>query len=145
VDAGWHEEWLSDPRALPMICAIDLFFPNHPEAARMTGEREPEKILRRFECAGLKRVALKLGSRGAALLWDGEICFVPRIPVTVRDTTGAGDCFDAGFLHAWLAGEDPWQCLRVANICGALSTEAYGGIAGFPTPERLTQALERYS
>jgi sugar/nucleoside kinase (ribokinase family) len=88
-------------------------------------------------------VALKLGARGAALLWDGEILFEPPLPVTARDTTGAGDCFDAGFLHAWLKGEPPRQCLRVANVCGALSTEAYGGIEGFPTPERLRHALER--
>jgi sugar/nucleoside kinase (ribokinase family) len=86
---------------------------------------------------------LKLGARGAALLWDGRILYEPPLPVTPRDTTGAGDCFDAGFLHAYLRCEPPQKCLRVANICGALSTEAYGGIEGFPTPERLHQILDR--
>ena len=143
LDAGWHEEWLDDPRALPLISAIDVFFPNEAEAVHITGERDAERILRCFCGAGMKRVALKLGARGAALLWDGEILFEPPLPVTARDTTGAGDCFDAGFLHAWLKGEPPRQCLRVANVCGALSTEAYGGIEGFPTPERLRHALER--
>jgi ribokinase len=145
VDAGWHEEWLADPRALRMISAIDLFFPNELEAARMTGERDPEKILRRFQSAGLKRVALKLGRRGGGVLWDGEIFFEPPPPVIARDTTGAGDCFDAGFLNAWLCGAPPRQCLRAANICGALSTQAFGGIAGFPVPEQLHQLLDQPS
>ena len=104
LDAGWHEEWLSDPRALPMISAIDLFFPNKAEAMHITGETDAERILRCFDNAGMRRVALKLGACGAALLWDGEILFEPPLAVTARDTTGAGDCFDAGFLHAWLHG-----------------------------------------
>jgi sugar/nucleoside kinase (ribokinase family) len=57
------------------------------------------------------------------------------------DTTGAGDCFDAGFIHAWLEGEPPQVCLETANICGALSTRALGGIAGFPSLSELKAAL----
>jgi len=63
--------------------------------------------------------------------------------VTPVDTTGAGDSFDAGFLQGWLTGCEPEECLQRANICGALSTEAYGGILGFPSSERLERELLR--
>ncbi len=141
LDVGWHESWLRDPRALAAIPAIDLFFPNEIEACEMTGETDPERILRRFAAAGAKNVALKLGARGAMLLYEGNNFSAAPPAVEPLDTTGAGDCFDAGFLHAWLGGADPELCLKTGVICGALSTTAYGGIDGFPSPERLQHEL----
>ena len=143
VDAGWHPDWLTDPRALGVLSKADLFFPNESEAALMTGRVDAVRMLDRFAEAGFRMVALKLGPNGAGLLWDGEVHFGVPPAVTVRDTTGAGDCFDAGFLHAWLNGESAAQCLRTGNVCGALSCEAHGGVAGFPDRERLARELER--
>jgi len=143
IDVGWHEDWLADPRALAILKNVDVFFPNEVEAHAMTREDDPAKALKRFADAGLDRVALKLGARGAALLWRRDLYFAPPPAVTPVDTTGAGDCFDAGFLHAWLNNETPQQCLITGNICGALSTEGYGGIAAFPTPDRLNQELKK--
>jgi sugar/nucleoside kinase (ribokinase family) len=99
----------------------------------MTGETEPRRILQTFEKMGLRTVALKLGQAGAGLLYNGAITFCGPITVQSVDTTGAGDCFDAGFLYAWLRGDDPQKCLKAGTLCGALSTRCFGGIAGFPT------------
>lgn len=137
IDAGWHPTWLDDPHIRTMLKDVDLFFPNEIEAAHMTKEKQPMRMLDVFQEHGLQRVALKLGAKGAALLWDGEVWFEPAVAVTPIDTTGAGDCFDAGFLHSWFAGETAHECLRIANLCGAKSTEALGGIAGFPSPEQV--------
>jgi sugar/nucleoside kinase (ribokinase family) len=145
LDVGWHPEWLQDPRALAALKKVDLFFPNEIEAHAMTGEEQPGKALRKFADTGIERVALKLGSRGAMLLSQGELWTVATHKVTAVDTTGAGDCFDAGFLHAWLKGEQPGMCLLTANMCGAISTEGYGGISAFPTPERLHHELSKGS
>ncbi len=141
LDPGWHEAWLEDSRALALLPLIDIFFPNAVEARRMTGEPDPEKILARFAEAGGRRVVLKLGADGAAMLWDDQTFLAPAPLVTAIDPTGAGDCFDAGFLYMWLRGESPGNCLKAANICGALSTEALGGIAGFPNLERLEREM----
>ncbi len=137
VDVGWHPEWLSDPRSREALSTIDIFLPNEREASLMTSESEPPRILAAFQKMGFRIVALKLGSAGAALLWDGEIMFCKPISVASIDTTGAGDCFDAGFLYAWLRGENPQNCLRSGAICGALSTRSLGGISGFPTIAEL--------
>jgi len=142
LDAGWHEEWLADHRLLTILPLVDIYFPNQAEAQRITGESAPVEMLHKFDECGVKRVALKLGPGGAGLLWDGEILWSGPRRVTTIDTTGAGDCFDAGFLRAWLRGDSPEVCLRTANICGALSTEVYGGIEGFPNPKRLAEELK---
>ena len=143
LDVGWHGDWLADPRSLALLPLIDIFFPNEVEAGRMTGEQDPAKMLRRMEAAGARRVALKLGADGAALLWDGEILRIEALPFTAIDTTGAGDCFNAGFLHFWLRGESPLTCLRAGNFCGGASTEQAGGVTGFPDPERVKLELAR--
>ncbi len=145
LDVGWREEWIAGPDALKLLRNVDLFFPNDMEARHLTGEREPQNILEVFEAAGVQRVALKLGSRGTALLWDGRIAFSDALNVNAVDTTGAGDCFDAGFLCGYLRGETPETCLRMANICGAISTTQYGGIAGFPSRERLAEEMKKVS
>src|ERR1039458_3782161 len=55
---------------------------------------------------------------------------VPAFPVKPVDTTGAGDSFNAGFLHAWTQGMPVQESLRFGAACGALSTRAMGGTGG---------------
>jgi ribokinase len=138
VDVGWNEAWLRDEQSLRALKAVDVFFPNEREAALLTGQSNPEEILRVFANSGLQTVALKLGANGAALLHEGKHYFAAPHNIAAIDTTGAGDCFDAGFLFARRNDQAPAECLRVANICGALSTRALGGIAAFPTLEQLS-------
>jgi sugar/nucleoside kinase (ribokinase family) len=142
VDAGWHPDWITDARCKEALREVDIFLPNEREAALMTDESEPQRILEAFQEWGFATVALKLGTRGAALLACGKIMFCAPLNVESIDSTGAGDCFDAGFLFAWLRGDDPQSCLKAATICGALSTRKLGGIAGFPTPAEFNAELE---
>lgn len=145
LDAGWPLDWLRDPAVPRALCGVDLLMPNEREAALITQENEPEAMLRAFEQMGLRGVALKLGERGSTLLWEERVYTCPPLPVQPLDTTGAGDCFDAGFLHAWLRGEEPLRCLQYGNICGALSTLRLGGLEGFPSIKQLQTALRQFA
>jgi sugar/nucleoside kinase (ribokinase family) len=142
VDAGWHPQWLRDPAVSSALSQVAWFLPNEREAAHFTGESEPEGMLRRFEALGI-HAAVKLGSRGSALLDDGRFVFSPAFPVEAVDTTGAGDNFNAGFLDSWLRQEPPAEWLRAGNLCGALSTRAMGGMTGFPTREEMNEWLSK--
>jgi sugar/nucleoside kinase (ribokinase family) len=143
LDVGWREDWLSHPEVMPILRQIDIFFPNLPEAQKLTGRNTPAEILKAFETEGVRGVALKLGSDGSAFFADESPIFAKSLNVKPVDTTGAGDCFDAGFLQAWLAGENLETCLLQGNVCGALSTLAFGGIAGFPRRSEIESELER--
>lgn len=137
LDVGWQPDWLNNRRNLQALRELDLFMPNQREAELMTKQSEPEGMLRAFAKAGLRGVALKLGERGSMLLWEDKVYSCPPMAVKSRDTTGAGDCFDAGFLHAWLAGASPMERLQLGNVCGALSTQQLGGVDGLPTSRQL--------
>ena len=142
IDVGWHESWLTDERNLDMLREADIFFPNEREAELMTGETEPAAMLRVLFDRGVRHVALKLGSKGAMLNWNGQIFRCAPYPVEPVDTTGAGDSFDAGFICGRLRECPPEECLQIGAICGALSTRGLGGLAAFPTREELQEALE---
>jgi len=73
---------------------------------------------------------VKRGRNGCATL-DGvsKLIEAPAFAVDAVDSTGAGDSFDAGFLHAWLRGLPLPDALRWGNACGALSTRGVGGTA----------------
>jgi sugar/nucleoside kinase (ribokinase family) len=110
----------------------DLFFPNEVELAGIARTSDPEAALRRLD-NGRTRTVAKLGKEGAMTLEEGRTVKVAAFPIRPIDTTGAGDSFNAGFLHAWLEGALVADCLRLGAACGALSTQGSGGTAAQPT------------
>ncbi len=77
--------------------------------------------------------AIKLGARGALAATGTELVRASAIPVQVADTVGAGDSFDAGFIYGFLQGWPLARVLRLATVCGALSTRDPGGVSAQPT------------
>mgnify|MGYP001075935863 FL=1 len=62
----------------------------------------------------------------------------PAFPVTPVDTTGAGDLFASGFLHAYLEGYSLEQCARLGALAGA----AVVGTMGAELPAKEMAALK---
>ncbi len=127
VDTG------GNPRRVPALMRrllpyVDYFIPSHDEAAVLTGEHKPERIvrqLRRWGAAGV--VGVKLGADGCYIASPERAAYVR--PVRVRrvvDATGAGDAFVAGFLAATLKGFEPVRAARVANAVAASCVTAVG-------------------
>jgi len=93
-------------------------------------------------------VVVHMGEQGCCVYQSGEqgLMAVPITPfrVNVVDPTGAGDCFDAGFLVRWLAGADPIEAARYANACGALACTEKGPMAGAKSAAEVAAFLEAY-
>jgi sugar/nucleoside kinase (ribokinase family) len=82
------------------------------------------------------------GARGAVAWHDGRLLEVPAREVPVRDTTGAGDAFRAGFAWALLEGCDAPAVLRAAVTAGALACRRVGAQAALPDRVALQAALQ---
>jgi sugar/nucleoside kinase (ribokinase family) len=118
------------------LAHIDLYFPNQVELTAITGEANVSEAIRALENGRTLTVA-KLGEKGAIALVDGKPIQVSAPPVQTVDTTGAGDSFNAGFLHAWLQQKPLVECLRSGVACGSLSTRRLGGTEAQPDPIEL--------
>ena len=143
LDTGFDpaEEW--GPGLAEVLAVTDVFLPNEVELAAISGSDEVLESLRSLENGCTVTVA-KLGAKGAAALVDGELAECPPLAVTPLDTTGAGDSFNAGFLHAWTRGEPVEVCLRAGVFAGGRSTEAMGGTGGQPDGASLEAYLRDF-
>jgi sugar/nucleoside kinase (ribokinase family) len=76
-------------------------------------------------------LVVKRGARGASAYKDGRRIDVPSLRVEVTDSVGAGDTFDAGFLHQWVRKADLETCVAYGNLAGGLSVTRSGGTEAF--------------
>ena len=129
------EKW--DGGLAEALRRADIFLPNETELRAMTRASGLDAALT-AAAARVPTVAVKLGGRGAAARRGAESAQAAALPVRVVDTTGAGDSFDAGFVYGCLAGWELPRALRLACVCGALSTRAAGGVEAQAT---LAEAL----
>lgn len=140
LDVGHHVGWLQDEASLGVLSAIDYTMPNAKEATLLSGS--PQDYLQQCRALGLRNAVVKLGPDGAVLLRDGLEYRAAAPNVTVLDTTGAGDVFDAGFIDALLRNETPQNTLEQACACGAMSTRAAGALGALPTREEIMTMLQ---
>ncbi len=132
LDTNWDPSgrW-GGPRLREVLAQTDLVLPNEAEAQRITGRPTLDEAVAELTASGAA-VAVKLGGDGAILQRDGVRYRAAPPRVTPVDTTGAGDCFNAGLITALLAGRGPADALALACATGAASTRALGGTAGAP-------------
>ncbi len=106
----------------------DVLFAAAAEARALLGKREVEQLL---DYAPV--VVIKRGAKGASVLTveDGVMrrFEVATSHLTVADTTGAGDVFDAGFIAGWLsaraAGRSVAAGLQRAAVAGHAAARRY--------------------
>ncbi len=140
MDCQAHSHSLADPKIKEALRKVDVFSPNADEARQLTGKKELKDTLKEL-CRYAPAVIIKDGSSGCHYQDSGETINEEGITVDVVDTTGAGDNFNSGFLYGQIRGYSLRKSLRIANICGGLSTEGYGGTASSPGEDAIIEML----
>jgi sugar/nucleoside kinase (ribokinase family) len=137
-----QSSWGSD--IWQVIGETTILFVNQDEALQLTRKKNVRDALR-YLGERAPYVVIKLGPKGAIATAEGKVVAAPGFKISPLDTTGAGDSLAAGFVHAFLSGEDLHSCLVAGNACGALSTLQVGGTAGQPDQKSLQKFLRRNS
>jgi sugar/nucleoside kinase (ribokinase family) len=124
LDTNWDPLGLWMETIGPCLPHLDFLFMNEDEARMLPG-------------AAARTTVLKRGARGCAIYAGGREILCPAFDVPVVDTTGAGDCFAAGYLAAMLRGDGPEECGRFANAVAAQTVQRVGAAAAVPCREEI--------
>ena len=147
IDPQWDpaEKWEVDlPELLPYV---DVFLPNMSEFLALTRTKTIEAgISEIMQFAPKLTVVVKDGANGA-YGWNGsELIHQPALlNDEVVDCIGAGDSFNAGFIHKFTQGASLKQCLEYGTITGAVSTTRAGGTGAFVNMKLVNELILRVS
>lgn len=129
------------PARIPdsLLAAIDVLIVNQHEAMALAGSLDPGAL----RSIGVPTVVSTMGAEGAQVVTASDVAYVPAIPVTAIDTTGAGDAFCGAFAVALSEGNDPFEAAAFAAVAGALATTKVGARTGMPNRSQLDAAIRR--
>lgn len=124
----------------PIIERCHVIFPNEHEIKLLTNEsyRKGSKILMK---EGVELIAVKLGKQGCYVTDGKESYLIEPFRVKVRDSTGAGDAFCAGFLYGLTKNKDLYECGKLGNLVASQCVKKIGSRAGLPKLGKLLKIL----
>jgi sugar/nucleoside kinase (ribokinase family) len=132
--------WIDGKRQslLETIRRVDILVINESEAKKLSCEVNLVRAAAKIRSFGPRTLIIKQGEYGATMFGDGEIFSVPGFPLdSVKDPTGAGDCFAGGFVgHLAKGGDLSKDTLRQAVIFGSV-------MASFAVEDFSLNRLER--
>ncbi len=142
LDPGWDpgERWGAGIGSL--YSCLDILFINEVEVvglAQMADWRRAAQSL----ASRVGLLVVKRGPAGATAFQGGAERNHPGFSVQVRDPTGAGDAFDAGFLFGRLVGRPLEECLVWGNACGAMTAGQAGGSGAFRSRDEVKAFIAR--
>jgi ribokinase len=131
-----------------LLASVDILTPNESEALLLCG-RAPARVsideagemaesLRRL---GPRTVIVKLGEQGCLLLNEKGPRHFPGYAVEVRDTTAAGDTFNAALAVMLAEGKPIEEAIPFANAAAAISVTRLGAQASAPSRAEVEEFL----
>ena len=137
LDPQWDPAELWDLHFEELLPHVNLFLPNIEELKNITAKKTLHEATAVTDQRA-EMVVVKSGNAGAVLRMKGKnINQAPFLNGAVVDAIGAGDSFNAGFIHYYLLGQLPESCLEFAALCGAINTTQAGGTTAFSDYENV--------
>jgi len=137
-----ENRWANDVKAV--LKNVDVFLPNENEACKVAGTGDVASALDVLSHL-VPIVVIKCGARGVLAKRGKERFQAPSLSVQLVDTVGAGDSFNAGFLHKFIRGADLQDCLEFGNVSACLSVTRAGGTEAFRDREHREAFVQRYA
>jgi pseudouridine kinase len=103
-----------------------------------------EKLANKWIALGVQRVFITLGSQGAYAADAERQIHLPAAKVTVADTTGAGDAFQAGLIWASLRKWSLEDCCRAGLAASTVAVRAEGAINKEMSQATLLEHIRKF-
>lgn len=142
----------AQPLPTELLACVDILTPNENEALMLLG-RPPARVSREeapslaeaLRSLGARSVVLKLGDQGSYYCGDEGRYHTAAFPVEVRDTTAAGDTFNAALAVVLAEGQTVERALLFANAAAAISVTRLGAQVSAPARPEVDDFLRTQS
>lgn len=96
----------------------------------------------RYKFSAVPTIVMKKGPRGASIDTEDDSFDMPAFSISVKDTVGAGDSFDAGYLSAIIEKAAPREAARFAAATAALTCMGTGPLEKMPFKKDVLHFLD---
>jgi sugar/nucleoside kinase (ribokinase family) len=132
-------DWSMKKEVLPFVRFLKA---NEYEMEVLTGSNNVYESARTLADWGVKEVIITLGSKGSIIYHDQMFYSIPAFqPSIIKDATGCGDTYMAGYLCQRIKGAAVQESGEFAAAMASLKIETSGPFTG--TPEEIYSFLER--
>jgi len=115
---------------------------NGKESCMITGEKDVESAIKALQNYRAQTVIVTLDVKGSLVAESDRIFHVPSYKVKVVDTTGGGDSYTAGFVHAKSKGYSTEEAVKFAAAVAALNIITPGASTDLPTEEEVIEFMK---
>jgi sugar/nucleoside kinase (ribokinase family) len=142
VDIESHADRASPEEWRTVLRKVSIVFTNDLGIQTLFSDHDLIKNACKILAMGPQTVVITRGSEGALIFSQEGYFAFPAFQVKVRDTTGAGDCFNAVFLSSLVKGFSLLKATRYATAAAALAIQYVGARTGFPTQHAVEKFLK---
>lgn len=121
---------------------VDYFLPNFDEACILTNSQNPEIQAKTLIQWGAKAVVITCGEKGSFFMTENHYLKLGVYDVDIKDGSGAGDAFTAGFVYGLQESWDIIDCLKFASVLAASVCREVGCTTSLFSK---TEAIEKMS
>jgi fructokinase len=145
----WPDHSIAKPLIQQLLKKVDFLKIAKEEAELLFDTTDAGAITHRLD--SVEGVLVTDGDKGCSYCLGEQEATLPAFSVDVKDTTGAGDGFVAGFIHqvcqhglkSFATPESAQNVVKYASAVGALTTLKPGAIAAQPTAEEVEAFLKK--
>ena len=134
--------WADDVKAV--LKSVDVFLPNEHEACKVARTGDVNTALDILSHL-VPVIVIKCGAQGVLAKRGKERFRAASLPVQPVDAVGAGDSFNAGFLHKFIRRAGLQDCLEFGSVSAGLSATRAGGTEAFRDREHRAEFLQRHA
>ena len=139
--------WLNNKYAYiieQLLEHVDILLPNKYEAELLTNSSDPINSTNRLFDMGISQIIIKMGKDGAIYISPTKKIIMPAYNAQVDSTFGAGDAFNAGFIHGLLKKWEIKKTIGFASVLAGLKVQTRGAQEGVASENDVLNHLENF-